>query len=895
MQSSDPDIDEFYQVVYRFNDTQYYCEGSQYYRPLGQVGVFGGYNLGPQTLIKTNNPIPDSLIGNKSYIAEVGNGSNGGWIISGHHDGYYGVDRDTNWPLGTELWAGSGDRWVVTEEVNSDVKMNTQGLCFVVMHDEPDTTAPYVSGHMPLDNATGVPVDTFIHAHIPETIRTETLPGSVVVRNNTTNEIVTGMLQISHTGTIGMFPDEDLEKDTTYTVTISGIQDFMGNTMETVNFSFTTGQELDVTPAPAPIDDDEPAPTIDAAIAYLPNQSSQLSCLAESVVDNIWTVNPDNNSVTIIDTNLDSSNNLVLGESNEVFVNYKTPTSITRIDSYYAVTFRDDDKVVFFDSDAQPMFSLNTGYGSQPIASVVDDNDNFLYVALYGYQSLLKLDVVNIRHKIVNKVDELPLGPTPKAMALHGHRLLVTRYISEQEYGEVYDINVNTMTMNTIRINKVTVANDPAHGTGVPNFLNSVVISADGNEAYVIASKANTANDNINGENTVRAMMATIDLTTGQDINEGDTANPNKTIDFDNRADPSAVTILPDGVSRAVAFQGNNQLEITKLGANQAPARENTGLAPQSICTTLRTTYVKNFTDRSVTAIDTSGLIHDGRSIDNRLTISTVSTDTEILVEEELAGLQVFYHASEEMGSETYMSCATCHQDGGQDGLVWDLTGLGEGLRNTLSLNGTSGTRFGDLHWSQNFDEVQDFEIQLEQLNQGDGFIPGVTFNTGDTPLEETTSNRSDKLDALAVYIASLGKSTLKKSPYRDPVTGDLTAEAMAGEVVFNNLGCADCHSGQAFRDGLAHDVGTIDPNDNQAYGEAGALTQIRTPTLVDLFETPPYLHNGSAATLEEVFDAGGVHSVPEENQADLVEFLNSIDQSMFIDDDATFTPNSGS
>jgi len=50
--------DEFDEVVYRFDDTQYYCEGSQYYRPLGQVGVFGGYNLGPKTLIKTDTPIP---------------------------------------------------------------------------------------------------------------------------------------------------------------------------------------------------------------------------------------------------------------------------------------------------------------------------------------------------------------------------------------------------------------------------------------------------------------------------------------------------------------------------------------------------------------------------------------------------------------------------------------------------------------------------------------------------------------------------------------------------------------------------------------------------------------------------------------------------------------------
>jgi len=222
------------------------------------------------------------------------------------------------------------------------------------------------------------------------------------------------------------------------------------------------------------------------------------------------------------------------------------------------------------------------------------------------------------------------------------------------------------------------------------------------------------------------------------------------------------------------------------------------------------------------------------------------------------------------------------------------VASLGEGLRNTLPLNGTSGTRFGNLHWSQNFDEVQDFEIQIEQLNLGDGLIPGKDlFQNNDSPLTVSTSNISEDLDALAAYISSLGKSTVKRSPFRDPASGELSFNAMAGQETFNELGCADCHSGAAFRDGLAHDVGTINPNDNQAYGQAGALAEIRTPTLVDLFETAPYFHNGSAATLNDVFNAGAQHAVPNADRPELIEFLKSIDRSMFIEDDAEFVPGS--
>jgi len=709
-------------------------------------------------------------------------------------------------------------------------------------------------------------------------------------------------LQISHTGTIGFFPEQNLAENSTYEVVISGIQDFMGNTMDTDTFRFSTGSNLDLAPPTVVIEEAGPAPNFGSikhpGTPYFSNQSSQLSCENESLSNNIWTVNPDNNTISVIDTSIDPSSGEVehIGSMKEIFVNYRTPTSITNVGSHFAITFRDDDQIVFFNSNQQPEFSFNTGYGTQPVSALTDDKKEFLYVALYGSGEVIKLDLRQIANQQVSLAgSRLSVGPTPKAMAFLNNRLLVTRYISAQGYGEVYDINAGNMTLRrTIRVNKVTILDDIDNGSGVPNFLSGVVISPDGTRAYVSAAKMNTDNTELDDDNTVRAMVATIDLTTGLDINEGDTGNDLKSIDLDNAADPSAVTLLPDGVSRVVALQGNNQVDIVRTGSNAARISHNTGFAPQSLCTTLRTLYVKNYTDRSITAIDIAEFMFDGGSSSDKITIKTVNNSTEILAPKVLAGLKVFYHASTEMSAEGYMSCGSCHQDGGQDGRVWNLVSLGEGMRNTLPLNGTSGTRFGNLHWSQNFDEVQDFEIQIEQLNRSEGFIVGSnTFKSGDSPLTKTTSNISDDLDALAAYISSLGKSSLKRSPYRDPASGELSFEAMAGQEVFNNLGCADCHSGNAFRDGLAHNVGTINPNDNQAFGQAGALRAIRTPTLVDLFETAPYFHNGSAATLNDVYNAGAEHAVPNDLRPELTEFLLSIDRSMFIEDNVNFTPSS--
>ena len=78
-----------------------------------------------------------------------------------------------------------------------------------------------------------------------------------------------------------------------------------------------------------------------------------------------------------------------------------------------------------------------------------------------------------------------------------------------------------------------------------------------------------------------------------------------------------------------------------------------------------------------------------------------------------------------------YISCASCHNDGGHDGRVWDLTGFGEGLRNTISLRGRAGTATGFLHWSNNFDEVQDFEGQIRNLAGGTGLMTDAQFVTG--------------------------------------------------------------------------------------------------------------------------------------------------------------------
>jgi cytochrome c553 len=211
-----------------------------------------------------------------------------------------------------------------------------------------------------------------------------------------------------------------------------------------------------------------------------------------------------------------------------------------------------------------------------------------------------------------------------------------------------------------------------------------------------------------------------------------------------------------------------------------------------------------------------------------------------------LKGKQLFYDARDtRLARERYMSCASCHADGGHDGRTWDFTGFGEGLRNTPTLQGKAGMGHGRLHWSGNFDEVQDFENQIRGFAGGTGLI---TNGAPNPPMGAPNAGRSADLDALAAYVGSLSEVT----PRSTGTGAALSAAAQAGRERFAAQ-CAQCHGGSS---GGAHtgtqlfDVGTLKPTSGQRLG--GRLAGIDVPPLHGVAHTAPYLHDGSAATLED-------------------------------------------
>ncbi|MCC6144413.1 MAG: c-type cytochrome [Candidatus Hydrogenedentes bacterium] len=86
----------------------------------------------------------------------------------------------------------------------------------------------------------------------------------------------------------------------------------------------------------------------------------------------------------------------------------------------------------------------------------------------------------------------------------------------------------------------------------------------------------------------------------------------------------------------------------------------------------------------------------------------------------------------------------------------------------------------------------------------------------------------------------------LRPLPSPALVNGAPGEPASRGKAVFEAAGCATCHVGTYHTDQKPYDVGTGKGN------EAGKAFD--TPTLVEVWRTAPYLYDGRAATLEDVF-----------------------------------------
>ena len=195
---------------------------------------------------------------------------------------------------------------------------------------------------------------------------------------------------------------------------------------------------------------------------------------------------------------------------------------------------------------------------------------------------------------------------------------------------------------------------------------------------------------------------------------------------------------------------------------------------------------------------------------------------------------------------QNWQSCNGCHPgDGRTDGMNWDL--MNDGIGNPKNCKSML----------LSFDTPACM-ISGIRAHAGLAVRAGYKFiQFCDIP-EDIAYNVDE-------YIKSLKPL---KSPYL--VNGELSEKALAGRKVYEKYGCADCHSGPNYTDMKMHRIG------EDVEFEAGW----DTPTLREVWRTAPYLFDGRAATMEEVFmvHKHGIDGKISRKDAEaLAEYVNSL------------------
>lgn len=244
-------------------------------------------------------------------------------------------------------------------------------------------------------------------------------------------------------------------------------------------------------------------------------------------------------------------------------------------------------------------------------------------------------------------------------------------------------------------------------------------------------------------------------------------------------------------------------------------------------------------------------------------------------------------------------SCATCHRpelaltDGraralGDDGAL--------GSRNTPSIVNRA---FGRTHfWDGRAASLEEqalgpllspaeMGMTRELFHDRMSHAPDLALAFVETFGSEPTLELAAR--ALAAFEATLvsGDSPFDRYEWLGD-EGALTPGARAGLQLFRGKArCTLCHVGTNFTDEALHDLGVGNPE----LDDAGRPRRFRTPSLRNVAATPPYMHDGSFASLDEVlrfYEQGGgskpgpdpkLHSfaLTDDERGQLVAFLESL------------------
>ncbi|HTS09886.1 MAG TPA: beta-propeller fold lactonase family protein [Candidatus Eisenbacteria bacterium] len=265
--------------------------------------------------------------------------------------------------------------------------------------------------------------------------------------------------------------------------------------------------------------------------------------------------------------------------------------------------------------------------------------------------------------------------------------------------------------------------------------------------------------------------------------------------------------------------------------------------------------YVANRLDDTISVIDVAR---------ERVT-STIDLGGPRNIDALRRGERLFFTA--DFAFQGQFGCSNCHIDATIDGLQWDLEpdGFGKDIVDNRSLENLAGTE--PFKW-----------------NGGNPDMPTECGPRTEKFFFRSQSFTEQQLTDLVTFVYSL--------PYRPNryrlANGELTRMQERGKEIFERTiakngtpipetnQCSYCHSGPKYTNQKQVDVGSGKPTDRSPV--------IDVPQLPNVAYSAPYLHDGSARSLEEIWtlynpkDTHGVtNDLTKDELNDLIEYLKTL------------------
>jgi len=259
--------------------------------------------------------------------------------------------------------------------------------------------------------------------------------------------------------------------------------------------------------------------------------------------------------------------------------------------------------------------------------------------------------------------------------------------------------------------------------------------------------------------------------------------------------------------------------------------------------------------DDTITVVDTAA----------RRAISTIALGRPVKLTPERRGERLFFSAR--FAFQGHFGCANCHIEATVDELSWDLEPDGFGV---------------DIVENRLLEDIAD-----TAPFKWNGSNPDLDTECGPRTEKYFYRAQSYSKEELGDLVAFVKSIPLRPNRFRRK-DGELTAQQERGKAIFERTRakngtpiddanqCFVCHSGPHYTDQQLADVGTGKPTDRSP--------QVDVPQLTNVALSAPYLHDGSARTLEEIWtvfnphDRHGVtNDLSKDELNDLIEYLKTL------------------